>query len=447
MNKQFTQPHKVVNVETNKQAIARDFGIKANEVVYLNKVVPLDGYLIAYDQSTQTTWEIGTATGIPSEWVIAGDSLSVLTSIGTYTLKKAYDIHSLNTDKLFDPLGLGLVFNQPKSGNFWTDVHEDAKIHRMNDRLLFGAAVANDGKITTERTADNKDWLEVIRGSTTNNAQVAVISTIGQCALLGASRTSDFGLADSMGCIGLQGWAINDNIDQLQTAYGAYLEVRRNVGAGRTHGFELDVVNYGNLVSIQPYDMFQQGLTVGGWIASGGEFSVTDASAALAIINNGSAWEKGLVFHSIALKGTDGITGTGVAIEMAKGHVIRWMFGSGSQGASVVSSVSNSAAEQSIQFTDVGLLFRNATSKNLFQVDVSNTFVNGLRITGGNIGVSPGLLAQGDDTNLDLRLVPKGTGRVHIQNATVSASAGAQLGFYVQKINNTEVKIPYYAMS
>lgn len=447
MNNQFTQPHKVVTVETNKQAIARDFGIKPSKIVYLDIKVLIDDYTVLYDRSSQTTWLRGSAVGTPVSWTITDDIMNLITDKGTYPLTKIYDIHSANVDKLYDPLGLGLVFRQPVSKNFWPDVHPDAKVHRMNDRMFLGAATKNDGKITSAINSDNKDWLEQIRGSTMNNTQLGVISTIGQCAILGASRTSDFDAEGSMGCIGLQGWAINDNTTHLQTAYGAYLEVRRNVGAGRTHGFELDVVNYGSSVSIQPYDMFQQGLTVGGWIASGGEIATTRASAALAIINNGSTWEKGIVFHSIALEGSNGITGAGVAIEMAKGHVVRWMFGSGSQGASVSSSVSNSAAEQSLQFSDVGTLIRNSQSKNMLQVQVSNTFVNGILVTPANAGSGVALSAQGDDANIDFRITPKGTGRFNVTNVTVAASAGAQAGFMVWKINNTEFKIPYFNMS
>lgn len=337
-----------------------------------------------------------------------------------------------------------LVFNQAKSGNFWTDVHPSAKVHRQNDRVFLGGAADNDGKILTDRIPANKDWLEVIRNSTTNNTQLAALSTIGQCAILGGAKTSDSGLADSMGCIGGQFWAINDNTTQVQTAYGAYLEVRRNVGAGRTHGFELDVVNYGSAVSVQPYDMFQQGLTVGGWIASGGEIAATRASAALAIINNGSSWEKGIVFHSIALDGTNGITGSGVAIEMAKGHVMRWMFGSGNQGASITSSVSNSSAEQSLQLTDMGLLFRNAPSKNLLQVDVSNTFVNGINIVPGVSGSRVSVKAIGDDTNVDLAFESKGAGNLDFRNVTVTGTAGAQAGYFTVKVNGSTLKIPVY---
>lgn len=341
-------------------------------------------------------------------------------------------------------LAVDFVFNQPKSGNFWIDVHPNAKIHRINDRILMGGATDNDGEITSTVSAATKDWLTLLRLSTTDNSQLAVLSTIGQCAILGGSRSSDFSSAGSMGCIGLQGWAINDNTAFVQTVYGAYLEVRRNVGTGNTQGFELDVINYGNQVSVQPYDMFQTGLTVGGWFASGGELSETRASAAIAIINNGSTWEKGIVFHSTSLDGTDGITGSGVAMEMAKGHTIRWMFGSGSQGATVSSSISNSAAAQNLLFSDIGVLFRNGNAVNLLQIAASDTYVNGIAITPGNASVSPAIGAVGSDTNLNLTLTPKGTGVVNFAGAQVIGTAGTQAGYVLIAINGSMFKLPYY---
>lgn len=336
---------------------------------------------------------------------------------------------------------LSIEIEQPKTKNFWPDVHPEARVHRINDRIFSGGATDNDGDITTDRNAENKDWLEIIRYATTNNSQMAVLSTIGQCAILGGSRTSDFGLAGSLGCIGLQGWAINDNTQQLQTAYGAYFEVRRYAGTGNTHGFELDVVNYGSAVSLQPYNMFQDGLTAGAWIASGGEIATTKASAAIAIINNGSTWDKGIVFHSTSIEGTDGITGSGVAIEMAKNQAVRWMFGSGQLGASISSSVSNDAATQQLTFSDNGLIFRNKNLNNMFQVGVSDNFVNGVEVKPEIAGLSPSIGAIGSDTNLDLKLLPKGNGSVDLRNVVVSPTAGSTYGYATIKINGVAFKI------
>lgn len=341
---------------------------------------------------------------------------------------------------------LDFMTAQPKTTNFWIDAHPNARIYRQNDRVFIGAAADNDGKISSTPSASTKDWMELIRPATTNNAQFAVLSTIGQGAILGASRSSDFPSAGSLGCIGGSFYGINDNTAYPQTAYGAYLEAQRFAGAGRTHGIELDIVNFGSYVGMQPYDMFQDGLTVGGWFASGAEFSSTRASAALAIINNGSSFDKGIVFHSTSLYGGDGVTGSGIAMEMAKGHIIRWMWGSGSFGAGISSSVSNSSAAQNLFFTDVGMIFRNLNSKSMLQVGISDTYVNGMIVTPANAGSAPTIGSQGDDTNIDLGLSPKGTGLIKITNPQVTASAGALQGYVQIKLGNNTFKLPYYAV-
>lgn len=372
-----------------------------------------------------------------------------MSTLGVDTLSSVDNVFSIAVKDIasnakITALPLNLIFNQPKSTNFWIDVHPSAKIHRINDRIFMGAAADNDGKITSTSNSTNKDWLELTRGSTTNNAQFVVLSQIGQGAIIGGSRTSDSGLAGSMGSIGVQAWGINDNTVNIQTTYGAYIEARRLAGAGPTHGFEVDVVNFGTVVSLQPYNMFQAGLTAGAWIASGGEYTTNRASAAIAITNNGSTWDKGIIFHSTSLEGTDGITGSGTAMEMAKGHVVRWMFGSGSLGATISSSVSADASSQRLLFADTGFLIQNSNNISMLQVDVSSGFVNGLKVSPAAAGIGPTLTAQGSDTNIDLRLASKGTGLVDFRGVTAVASAGSQVGYVVLKFNGSSLKVPVY---
>lgn len=101
MNNQFTQPQKVVAVETNKQAIARDFGVKANEVAYLDVQKPIDEYLVLYDKLTQTSWFNTAANGTPISWIISNNKLELVTSTGSFVLNQAINI---NTIQLLDPI-------------------------------------------------------------------------------------------------------------------------------------------------------------------------------------------------------------------------------------------------------------------------------------------------------------------------------------------------------
>jgi len=170
--------------------------------------------------------------------------------------------------------------------------------HRLSGRFLMGGAVLNDGQSTN--TAG--DWLEPLMPASTYTAQHVVLSSIGQISILGGSRSSDFPFSGSMGCIGIMGAAINDNASEVQSVYGSYIEAQRSVGTGTTHGQEIDIVNFGDLIPITPYANFNMGLTAGSWIASGGgKAGATVVSAAEVITNNGAQFASGLVVKDGAI--------------------------------------------------------------------------------------------------------------------------------------------------
>lgn len=90
MNKMFTQPKGMVSKETNKEAIARVFGLRKRQVGYLSTLTPADSYTILFEESTQTCWYKGSATGTPVSWSISGEVLTLVTSTGSYNLQKAF---------------------------------------------------------------------------------------------------------------------------------------------------------------------------------------------------------------------------------------------------------------------------------------------------------------------------------------------------------------------
>ena len=104
MNSQLTQPDKIVNVQTNKQSIARVFNVKASAVAYLSTNLVLSGYSILYDRSTQTCWNIGSATGTVTSWSISGSVLSLVTSNGTFSLAIAQNLLTVDLDSIGDEL-------------------------------------------------------------------------------------------------------------------------------------------------------------------------------------------------------------------------------------------------------------------------------------------------------------------------------------------------------
>lgn len=84
MESQFRQPKKVINVEVNKQSIARNFGVGDNEVCYAKPGQPLTGYKVIYDRDTQRAYYL--PTGL-TDTVVSISIAGVLThSTGTVDL-------------------------------------------------------------------------------------------------------------------------------------------------------------------------------------------------------------------------------------------------------------------------------------------------------------------------------------------------------------------------
>lgn len=108
---QLTQPKGMVSRETNKEAIARVFGLKKRQVGYLSTSTVIDSYTILYDEGTQTCWYRGQAIGTPNSWTISDDVLLLNTDEGTYSLKKAI---ILSDQELGSSIGYQYV------GNFFT---------------------------------------------------------------------------------------------------------------------------------------------------------------------------------------------------------------------------------------------------------------------------------------------------------------------------------------
>lgn len=253
-----TSANVVVSMPSQLFTASRSFKALSNGTIYIGKIdtdpsIPSNQIPIYIENEDGSLVQISqpVVIGVGGFPVYGGQIVKVVTVEGhsmavydSYGVLQHYypNVLKYEPDRLKQELRLGIadiLVEQPASKNFWIDVHPEAKVHRINDRAFFGAAALNDGKISSAPSSSTKDWMELIRPATTNNAQLAVLSTIGQGAILGASRSSDFSSAGSLGCIGGSFYGINDNTAYPQTAYGAYLEAQRFAGAGRTHGFEV----------------------------------------------------------------------------------------------------------------------------------------------------------------------------------------------------------------
>jgi hypothetical protein len=164
-------------------------------------------------------------------------------------------------------------------------------------------------------------------------------------------------------------------------------------------------------------------------LSSAGQF---DASCAIQIQDNPMKFKAGINFGSNSIVGTDGITGTGVAISMAKGHKVIWYNSAGAEVGGVWSQATTSALGTKIVFNDVGLTMVSVSGANAiaYFTPVASS-VNWLQFTAAATGDPPLIAAAGTDTDVDLRLAAKGAGV--LRYGTHTAGVVAQAGYITIK--------------
>ena len=214
------------------------------------------------------------------------------------------------------------VLNFLFTGGIFSDGTPAANISRM-DVLRVGEATVTSG--TTANTP--KDWVEALRTPSVSIATIAGVSPLSYVGVLGASRTSDHN--SGMGSIGLYGLANNDDTVHAQGAWAHYAEAYRQAGvSGQTFAQELDMINLGSVVPQTPYNIIPAGVNVVSWLACGGAVSgAQPCSSALTVLNNGTTFDKGIVFEYNSLTSE-----TGEAIALANGYKVAWHLTSGALG-------------------------------------------------------------------------------------------------------------------
>lgn len=139
MNPQFSQAGGSVSKDVNKQSIARVLGVKMSEVAYLKAGLLVDSYKVLYDKTTQTCWFRGSATGTPTSWEIAEDTLTLVTSAGSFSLSLADLRQNLGSNKE----GLGISLNALEQGGNGQDlaVFVSPQMRHSNPNSFFGTAM------------------------------------------------------------------------------------------------------------------------------------------------------------------------------------------------------------------------------------------------------------------------------------------------------------------
>jgi len=356
----------------------------------------------------------GTATSAGTASTVTSPTQSAITSVGTLT--------GLTTT--------GSLI-QSTTGSFYTN--SGGIVNKLNDRLLVGSgATSYNGFSDTSGTS----WLNSVSGGIYEYLELnSVLNAYSDAHGIGqfnAARTSVTGGSSNNVAIGAATFANNDYVGGGVGAWGNYSTVIKQATAtGPTQGMEIDVANMGSLVSVYPNNPHASGLTGALSLESGGEstigYHVGTSSYAIGIGRNDSNsaptanFDKGIVFDSNSLSGDNGVTGTGVAIALAKGHELAWYNNSNALTSIVRSDVLTSANGTGLIFNDYGSsIINTADGSTQFQVSGVSNAINRIGVQPSLTGLPAQIQSQGGDSNIGIQLTPKGTGFVSISGTTPS---------------------------
>lgn len=307
-----------------------------------------------------------------------------------------------------------------------------ANVGRVNDRLLIAGATVSDANFPNVV----QDWLtafQIAAGLSAGGTEFATIA-----ALTGVNSQSDVGavfgsqtlnfVAAGASCIGTESYAVNNNAALATSAWAYYGEAHKvNAAVASAYGMELDVRSLAATLSPTPYaqgDVAALQLAAGCGLAALGQF---DPSSAIQIEGNPVKFKVGMVFGATSITGTDGVTGTGSAIAMAKGHVIRWQDNTSATVALVYAAPNVTAATgMGVAFTAAGLQILSAAGNGAvaYFAPPAALTVNQLTFSGSIAGAAPIISAGGTDANVNIFLNPKGaTGAVMFGTFTAGVLA------------------------
>lgn len=336
------------------------------------------------------------------------------------------------------PAGAGL--NQPSSNQYFAQ--NGAGIHRLNDRVFIGGATAADGAFPQVANDWVSDFYETNGGYVDYVAPGMLFvatneSSASGLGIVGAAHTENF-TAPGTSAIGMYALAVNDNASLSTLAWGLYVEGQHTSSvAGATYAAEFNVRTLLSGTAPTPY---QQGAFIGLQLGAGCGVSASgqfDCSAAVQIVSNPMKWFVGINFMSDALYDIGG--GYGIAMALAKGHVLRWHNTAGVITGQLLCDSETFADSITLALKEGSFQVQNSPGSAQFEVEVTANAINRLMVTGSTTGVPVALSAVGSDTNIDLALTPKGTGAVWLGAWTSNADAAVN-GYITVKDSSGNVR-------
>jgi hypothetical protein len=137
------------------------------------------------------------------------------------------------------------------------------------------------------------------------------------------------------------------------------------------------------------------------------------SAVGMQVWNNIVPWNKGIVFGQYSVIGCDGVNGTGIAMSLAKGHIIEWRNSAANITGEIFSNVVTASNATRAIFTDSGFQIGMQSGGALAFFPPVTAAANWLVFSGAVTGASPTILANGGDTNVNLKLGAQGTGVVN----------------------------------
>lgn len=321
-----------------------------------------------------------------------------------------------------------------------------AKIQRDGRRMFFGDAVGFDANWG----GSNNNYSPVPRWLS-REAQVLSQVSQGKIGISGLSLASlgvtPPGASDGSGSyIGIVGVSVNDySGTEARRSWGGYFEswIEGSVGSSTAaFGVEIDAGNNSSHnIFNNPFTLYGSYATTGLNISAGGSKGSSYANptcVGLVIGNNTQTFNTGIIFGATAITGTNGLTGTGVAIAFAKGHVITWYDSTGQITSNIYSSVTTYTNKVSLVLDDNKPSFTGPSGQYLFTVEQVGATVNYPRMIPSVSGTAVEILSGGSDTDIDLYLSPKGAG--NIKFGTYAASVLAVTGYITIKDSGGTVR-------
>jgi hypothetical protein len=326
-------------------------------------------------------------------------------------------------------------------------VAESANVWRFSDMVYIGDAAKT---LTGASGNAGNSWMadpSLISGYLGVNGKLVVSTGPNQSIYCDKPYGIISGVRNSDTCqsaIGIGAVALNDTTGANQFTWGGIFEVRTQNPNTTSFGVEINVGNCTSPYigpSLTPYGPVLGGFTIGVALGGGGDPvmgpAITGPSSCgiyLGGTNNNEGWKTGICFRGFSINGTEGssLVSEPEAIAFCARHSLRWYEPTTNTVTGTIQCSNTIAGTK----TRIGLgsnliSYTNNANKSFFlAVSQSPNSVNRIQTTGTDAGTNPTIGVDGDDTNLDLTLLAKGTGR--IRYGTNVATSDVPITSYIE---------------